>query len=147
MIWDRYSYADDTAVWLARSCAGEAGFDSYKTGECGAILHVYRKRADARGVTIVEMAKKYSAAIKKHAMGRKWVRNLRRDGEQPEHWPAAKWRYYRHQWVTLLIYVELFLNGMVPDPTPKAIHFGATFDTPPTGAKRIKTRFRNVFYR
>lgn len=141
--------ADIDAVWLARSCVGEAGWSAWHTGECAAILHIYKKRAARTGETVTQMAKRYSAAIKPHS-GRNntWVLSLRADGKRPDSWPrGAKWGRYSYSWQMTLLVVELFLLGMVADPLPMAIHYGASFDVPAPGSVRIKTIFRNRFYR
>lgn len=140
---------EETVLWLARSCTGEAGWRSYRTGECAAILHVYRKRSKLTGETTVELARRYSAAIKQHDGKRnKWALTLRVDGGKPERWPNhLNWDRYRGHWVAMLIYVDFFLREMVPDPLPRAMHYGCKFDIPPPGSVRIKTKFRNRFYR
>ena len=139
---------DDSALWLARSCAGEAGWGSVESGECAAILHVYRKRAEMHGKTALWIAKRYSAAIKRGGHHRnRWVRHLNRDGTKPKHWPeGAKWSRYRQRWLDVLAYVERFEAGQIVDPVPGATHYGSPIDTPRPGMVRIKTPFRNRFY-
>jgi len=150
MLYAHTSRSDDTgAIWLARSCIGEAGWDAWRTGECAAILHVYRKRAGLGPHTTVEIAHRYSAAIKPRRDKRnRWVRFLRADGKRPEHWPrGSDWEKYRANWVYTMILVELFLAGTASDPLPPAMHYGCAADGVPVGHTAIKTRFRNKFYR
>jgi len=68
--------------------------------------------------------------------------------KRPRDWPAnLKWKRFRADWVTMLIFVELFLLDMVLDPLTQAMHYGSIIDTPPPGAKLIKTTYRNMFYK
>lgn len=80
MLWRRFASANDDALWLARSCVGDAGCNAWDTGECAAILHIYKKRAEKTSETVVSMASRYSAAIKRFD-GRKnnWVLGLRNE--------------------------------------------------------------------
>jgi hypothetical protein len=150
--WSKPGHAEepDTALWLARSCIGEAGFNAHQTGECAAIWHVYRKRSELTGWTVYRVARKYSAAIKPGKQKNKWVLYLDRDGNRPKHWPAAKWDLYRDDWMATLEHVEGFMKGEVSDPAPDAMHYGSTIDAHRAiraGWKLIKTKFRNQFWR
>ena len=139
----------EDALWLARSCVGEAGWDSVETGECAAILHIYKKRGELNGKGTLWTAKKYSAAIKPGRHHRNtWVRYL--DGtRKPKHWPAnLKWERYSEKWNRAYWYAVDFLNGEVEDPLPDAMHYGSRIDAHrvPSSWKRIKAPFRNWFW-
>lgn len=117
----------DPALLIARSCVGEAGFGSAETGECVAIAHVYRKRAEMYGRDISWIARRYSAAIK--SGGRLWVRSLNRDGRRPRGWPQhLDWDDYRGQWWTVVDQVDAWFRGEHPDPLPTAEHYGGPMD-------------------
>lgn len=141
---------DDTALWLARSCVGEAGWDAYSTGECAAIWHVFRKRGDAAGTGTLDVAMKYSSPIKKGAHRRnRWVMGLGGE-ERPPGWPpGASWERYRDKWERTLEQAEMFVAGNVDDPLPVAMHFGSVIDewNVQHNWKRLKSPgFRNRFY-
>ena len=139
----------DPALWIARSCAGEAGLDSASTGECAAIAHIYRKRAEMYGRDTLEIARKYSAAIKpRSGHSRRWVLSLVRTGEKPKNWPqGASWARYRESWLELLDYCDRFVAGEIPDPLPEAVHYGGAVDSHrAVGWYEIKTTFRNRYY-
>lgn len=143
------SRADDTTLWLARSCIGEAGWNSWNTGECAAILHIYKKRSEITGQSILKQASQYSSAIKDFKGKRnRWVLNLKENAGRPKHWPSnLNWKKYKVHWIMTMIFVEMFLHDMTVDPIPNAVHYGCSLDTPPKGTKKIKTNYRNIFYR
>ena len=150
----RGASADDSDVglWLARSCVGEGGWESARSGECAAILHVYRKRAELSGRSVLTVAKKYSAAIKRRKnRPNPWVLHLNREGTQPEHWPSkkSKWEKHTSMWTEVLELADSFLLGDVQDPVPDADHYGCKVDhrrAMRAGWWKIKTKFRNNFY-
>ena len=142
----------DVGLWLARSCVGEAGFDSSETGECAAIMHVYKKRAKISGKSIYEIARKYSAAIKPRDDRRnRWVLDLDRAGNKPDYWhPRLSWKHHRIWWELMLEHVDDFLKGRVKDPVPSAMHYGGRMDRyrlPAESWRAIHSLpFRNIFY-
>jgi hypothetical protein len=140
---------EHTALWLARSCIGEAGWSSHQTGECAAIMHVYKKRSAIRGTSILATAARYSAAIKPGNHQRnKWVRHL--DGlERPKHWPkGADWNKYKNSWMTTRDHAREFVAGNIPDPLPSAMHYGSRIDRhrAQPNWKLLKTPYRNLFW-
>jgi hypothetical protein len=125
----KHSERDDTAVWLARSCVGEAGWQAAESGECAAIWHIYAKRALATERPVLRVAKKYSAAIKRGPHSRPWVLELDRDGRKPKGWPRQlMWRRYTDRWFHTLALADLFLEGRIEDPLPSAQHYGGRMD-------------------
>lgn len=142
----------DTALWLARSCVGEAGFDSASSGECAAILSIYRKRLKPTGLSLYKVVRKYSAAIKPyHNRRHKWVMYLTRDLTQPKHWPEEKatWRRYRNRWQEMLVLCDDFMKGRIKDPLPQADHYGGVMDRingVKEGWHMLKTDYRNDFW-
>lgn len=149
MLWCRFGHTNDDALWLARSCIGEAGWNAWETGECAAILHIYKKRSAMTGETPAKLASRYSAAIKSHKGKRnRWVLGLTENAERPHNWPhRLNWQRFRFSWLMTLLVVDMFLHDMTVDPLPRALHYGCVFDNPPPGSVRIKTQFRNRFYR
>jgi hypothetical protein len=141
----------DVAVWLARSCVGEAGWTAHASGECAGIWHIYRKRAERSGRSVYTVAHMYSAAIKPRAQRRnRWVLHMDRTAERPQYWPALPWRAYAAAWVSTLELADRFLAGDVPDPVPDADHYGSQVDrwrAIRAGWKFIRTGFRNQFWR
>lgn len=141
----------DVGLWLARSCAGEAGFDSGLTGECAAIMHLYLKRTKVSGFNMLKVVKKYSAAVKARPNHpRKWILKLSRDLKKPKGWnERTRWLAVRSLWMELLWYCDDFLAGKVPDPLPKADHYGGSPDRDRArraGWFKLKTDFRNDFW-
>jgi hypothetical protein len=141
--------SNDTVLWLARSCVGEAGWNAWDTGECAAILHLYKRRSEITGEKIDTLARRYSAAIKpRSSRNNKWVLGLQDSADRPHDWPSgAKWSRYRFHWIMTLLAVELFMLEMVEDPLPNAWHYGCKFDTPPEGSVLIKTQFKNRWWK
>jgi hypothetical protein len=148
------SRADETttALWLARSCVGEAGWDSHTTGECAAIMHIYRKRSQINGWTVERTARKYSAAIRPwKGNTRRWLRHMDATGAKPHKWPRKlRWEVYLPMWLEVYAHAVEFLEGTVPDPLPTALHYGGRMDhwrAQREGWVRLRTMFRNLFYR
>lgn len=143
-----HTQSDDTALWIARSCVGEAGFASAETGECAAIAHIYLKRAPLCRKPVQWVARRYSAAIK--STGKKWVRNLDRSGKRPLGWPKhLNWQGHLPKWAAVVSIADGVVNGRVSDPLPDALHYGGRMDK---GIdlryfEIMKTTFRNIFYR
>lgn len=155
MAWDangaeRHS-KKDVGLWLARSCVGEAGFDAVRTGECAAILNIYKKRAAVTGLSIYKVVRRYSAAVKPGANhNRKWVLGLSRDLKKPAHWGKnLRWHVSRDLWGATLDHCDDFLAGKVPDPLPMADHYGGRMDrhlAMREGWHRLRTNYRNEFW-
>lgn len=115
---------------LSAVCTGEAGWDP-ATGDCAAIVHVLRGRAERQGVSLARMVHAYSGRhTGREASPRPWVAHLRLDGEQPAEWPAsASWTRYRQPWLVLVAHVRDVLAGNVDDPCDgEADHWGGPMD-------------------
>lgn len=121
--WD-----DNTKVWLARSCVGESGF--FAASECMAIAWIYAKRAHMSGWPLLKMIRRYSAATKPHEVHRRpWIFELNLDGEKPKHWPKTiSWKHHKKAWFKLLAQLDDWKRGRVPDPLPRADHYGSYRD-------------------
>ncbi len=148
----RWDWSPQTRLDLARSCVGEAGFDSGATGECAAIAHVYARRVElarARGrrMSYRFMVRAYSQPIK---TGRRpWVLALR-DSRRPRGLPRA-WPWEERlagQWAEVLAAVDAWAAGETVNACPRAEHFGAPSDGAPRHWRRIECarEFRNLFY-
>lgn len=138
----------DVGVWLARSCIGEAGWDSEKTGECAALLHIYKKRSVIRKTSILKTARRYSAAIKGRGdHPRPWLLRMDRSGAKPKGWPPhLRWDRFSHSWLKTIALCDLFLFDLIADPIPQAMHYGARIDRPDPAWTRLITPYRNLFY-
>lgn len=139
----------DTALWIARSCVGEAGFSAVYTGECAAIAHIYRKRALISGASYYRTMRQYSAAIKLNR-GKIWVLSLSRDGRRPHGWGRADWMIYREKWLDTLHLADSFMRGDISDPLPPALHYGGKMDIRLNLKlwERMHTpHYRNIFYK
>lgn len=141
--------ANDNAVWLARSCVGEAGFESGESGECAAIHHVYLKRSRMNNRRYAKIMHNYSAAIR-YGHGKRWVRGLRADGGKPPGFGKLDWSNYRDKWLGVLETARKLLAGEISDPLPDALHYGGWTDRHRLDRRYwqpIKnTGFRNTFY-
>jgi hypothetical protein len=142
---------DVTALWLARSCIGEAGFDAAESGECAAIWWVYRRGAASTGRTVRLQARLYSSAIKRGPHhNRPWIFDLNRSGKKPRGWRrGASWGKHRDRWLKTLALADLFLQWRIPDPLPGVEHYGGSMDRDLSLRKwrRIKIPgWRNWFY-
>jgi len=146
--WD-----DETKLWLARSCVGEAGFVAYE--ECIGIAWVYasRWRAAPSGATLKAVIRGYSAAVKRRStLRRKWILNLQLDGTRPKGWPKRlRWDGHRPFWEKILYELDQWSKGYRENPVKGANHFGGKMDTPSKSWVRIKpsssVAFGNIFYR
>ena len=140
----------EAKVWTARSCVGEAGFDAID--ECMAIAWVYATRATESGMDYLKVVKRYSAALKQHSSHRRpWILQLDESLEKPEDWPNLRWGVHKHLWKNLLVSLDRWARGNVPNPVPNADHYGSKADA--TRAryvkrwKKLKTPgFRNWFF-
>ena len=139
----------DTALWLARSCVGEAGWDSFESGECAAIAHVYHKRSyHFPGRNYFRAMMDYSAAIR---VGRPWIRNLNRKGNRPHLLEGQiYWGKHRKLWKQTLDFADRFFRGQIPDPCPECLHFGGNMDVKrmdETIWEPVELGFRNTFWK
>jgi hypothetical protein len=145
------SEREDTALWLAMSCVGEIGWQGAETGECAAVMWVYRKGAAKNGRTLLRQTRMYSAAVKRGPHSRPWVFGLGRDGARPEHWPRhLKWSRYKDSWIETLALADSFLRGEIEDPLPSAEHYGCELDrhrlSPKAWARIPAPGFVNWYY-
>lgn len=143
---------EDVAIWLARSCIGEAGFESAETGECAALMHIYLKRSLRGKFTLYEIVRKYSAATKKRREHpRKWIFDMSRSFKKPARFPRNlnwKWKH-KPQWKRTVRLADDFLLGNVLDPVPEADHYGSIVDEHraiKAGWIFIRTEFKNQFW-
>lgn len=141
------SSGKDTAVLLAQSCVGEAGFKSWETGECAAIAHIYRKRSMLSGAPLRNMVRSYSSAVKP-GNGKPWILQLDRKGTRPEYF-RGDWGKYKDDWKSTLGLMDAFLRGDIPDPLPEALHYGGKMDTGLNLRywQPLASSFRNIFYK
>ena len=120
-------WTQQAKVLTARSCVGEAGFEA--VDECMAIAWVYATRARETKMGYVKIVKRYSAALKAHSMHRRpWIRELNLKGDKPENWPSLNWRVHRYLWKQLLVRLDEWARGKVPNPIPDANHYGSEGD-------------------
>ena len=148
----RWDWTPQTRLDLARSCVGEAGFDSGRTGECAAIAWVYavrveQARARGRRISYRYMVNAYSQPLK--TARRPWVLRLR-GPERPRGLPRA-WPWEERlagEWAEVLERVDAWASGAVPNPCPGANHFGSVQDGAPAAWTRIScaTETRNLFW-
>jgi len=140
----------DVALWLARSCVGEAGWHSVDNGECAAIAHVYHKRSyTLRSRNYMRAMTEYSAAVR---VGRPWIRQLTRKADRPRLLETnVYWGRHRDKWIKTLQFADDFFRGRIPDPTPEALHYGGGMDRgrldPNVWEVMSTPKFRNEFYR
>lgn len=139
---------------VAQTLVGEAGWRS--TADHDAIAWVLRRRlarlkARYPSLRMSNVAKTYSAVWKGDSPRKRWVRALRADGTQPEHWPAKKasWSKHRPLWLAVLARVARWSRGRVVDPcAAPALHWGGKMDSP-TEAHGVKVdcgATLNIFY-
>jgi hypothetical protein len=143
----------DVGLLLARSCVGEAGFKAIGTGECAAIMHIYKKRApEPTKSSLYWTARQYSSAVKylrNHP--NRWVLQLNRRMIRPRSWDRRlSWKNHIPHWKKALNLADNFLAGEVPDPVPQAMHYGGHMDRhrlSPRVWKRIRgLKYENTFY-
>lgn len=143
---------ENVKLWVARSCAGEAGFDA--VDECIGIAWVYATRWNgSKKVKFIDVVRKYSAAIKHRSThARRWILNLNLKGDKPVGWPhRLRWNNHRGMWNDILIALDEWAMGRKPNPVLGADHFGGSMDKPGKYWVRIfpsnGMKFRNRFYR
>lgn len=140
----------DVALWLARSCVGEAGWDSVDTGECAAIAHIYHKRSYMLPKRDYFKAMiDYSVAIKPDPR-RPWIRNLNRTDRRPRMLSSnTSWTIHYPKWKKTLEFADRFFSGLIQDPCPECLHFGGVMDRKRMDSKlwkRAELGFRNEFW-
>lgn len=142
-------WTDTTKLWLARSCVGEAWFNT--VDECMAIAWVYATRARQQNVSLNRMVRRYSSPLKRDKNnGRIWIFHLALNGQRPKHWPRnLNWKKHQEKWFTLLAALDRWAEGDVPNPVPGANHFGGSMDVPDIRWAKLKVPkgFKNRFYR
>lgn len=141
----------DLGLWLARACVGEAGWKSFQTGECAAIAHIFHKRSyNHHRRSYFKSMVDYSAALRVGYKTRPWLKHLNRAGNRPRMLESnVSWSIHHPLWVKTLDFADRFFKGQIPDPTPKALHFGGVMDVvnmDPLVWKQIDTPFRNKFW-
>lgn len=124
---------------VARVCVNEAGFN-LETNDCAAIFHVIKYHADRRGISLSDMARRYSSSVfnldRPH---RTWVPNLRGDLRRPRGWnPSWDWDGHgKKRWMDRLSEVESLSAGQLENPCPyEVFHWGSPGH--PVDAARIK---------
>lgn len=108
----------DTYVWLAQLCVSESGWSS--PADCAAIHAVLRATRRSDELLVETMLRhaprlfglrraRHDAAAARH----RWVRGLRADGEEPEHWPLehGDWGRYRPRWLEVLVFARRLVAG------------------------------------
>lgn len=118
---------------------------------CSHLEHIFETD---KGVQLqyVQSCKKYSAAVKpRPSHPRKWVLHLSRDLKKPKHWNDVnqRWSAVRVLWMEMLWLCDDFLAGKVPDPLPKADHYGDRSDADRArraGWHKLKTNYNNIFW-
>jgi hypothetical protein len=130
LAWSGDAKSNDVALWIARSCVGEAGWKSHETGECAAIAHIYKKRSAINGWSYYRTMRKYSGAIKRHrGHSREWLFGLKQGAVRPIQWPSRlKWSEYEDDWQLTLDMARRFVSGEIDDPLPRADHYGSWVD-------------------
>jgi hypothetical protein len=145
---------EDTKVWLARSCIGEAGFGA--DDECVGIAWTYATRYKIinGNVSFVNLIKQYSSALKaKSNTQRPWIKGLRLDSKIPKGWPSKlDWNNIHSKlWQRLLDKLDAWASGKIANPVEGADHFGGPMDANRYNWKRVipssNVVFRNRFYR
>lgn len=112
---------DQTALLLAQCLRAEA--DTYYP-DYAPIAHVLKKRAEQRGVSLRVMILDYCAVFDKRS-----VQHYRRRARailastvtSPKHGT-------KKEWMMLYEFVAHFVDGLIPDPCPKAMHWGGKID-------------------
>jgi hypothetical protein len=116
---------DPTALNLARCLRAEVdNYSGYRNAEWSAHAWVLKKRARAEGSTLNEMVLRYCAVHNRGAKESYKPRSkrIRRSTFQaPLHGTTA-------EWAELKRFVDAFIRGKIPDPCPRAIHFGNADD-------------------
>lgn len=138
----------DQALWLARSCVGEAGWSAAYSGECAAIAHIFRKRAILDRRTMHGMMHRYSAALR---TGKRWILSLDRTLRKPRGLKKdIDWRNFKWHWQAVLEVADAFFRRELADPLPTALHFGGAMDRGRLDRSiwRVMTvpQFKNEFY-
>lgn len=150
---DASEWNEDTKLWLARSCVGEAGFGA--DDECIGIAWTYatRHKIINGSVSFVSLIRQYSAALKtKSNAKRPWIMGLGLDGKTPKGWPSMlDWNRHAKLWFRLLDRLDEWANGKVSNPVNGADHFGGPMDHNVYNWERVTPDsivvFRNRFYR
>jgi hypothetical protein len=127
---------------IAASCVGEAGWDSWRTGECAALAHLYVRRHSAvvaRGsrLSLAGLVVAYSFPLRR----RPGLRAYRASGRGV---PSDR----LEDWMELIGVVCRALDNQEPDPCPTARHFAGPHDSVPRGTVEAQcTRpMRNKYY-
>lgn len=100
---------------LAQVCWLES---SFSFDDCAAIVYVLERRARRADISLTEMALRYSS-IRTAQPRARFARSLP-DGDEPS-WPSA----LNRRWAELRTHVADALARRIPDPCPRATHWGA----------------------
>jgi len=142
-------WTSTTKLWLARSCVGEAWFNT--VDECIAIAWVYATRAKQQQVSLKSMVRSYSSPLKPEKNnGRTWIFYLSLNGNRPKHWPRnLSWEKHKVKWLALIAALDDWAAGNRPNPVPGANHFGGSMDVPDIRWAKLTApkNFKNSFYK
>lgn len=148
---------DTTKLWLARSMIGEVGW--LRPAEQSAIAWIYAVRAHGSSrYDFIGMVKQYSAAVRTPGKQRNpWLFELGFNRIRPQSWPNGPlWTgLHDNAWIAALELADQWQRGEIPNPCPRANHFGGYVDrhraeamrwtrvkcTPPSGSKKFRNRF------
>jgi len=146
-------WTEETKLWLSRSVLGEVGWN--RPREWTAVAYVYARRAArSKRHTFLQMIKAYSAAVGPQGKVRSpWLFELGFDKSKPKSWPlTARWNgVHDREWIRVLVWADYWQAGHLPDPCPRADHFGGSVDysrAKRAGFTRLYCRgmMRNHFY-
>ena len=130
----------------------EVGVYPRRRGEHAAIAWVLAKRSRRVGVPFVDMVRQYCSVHRVGPGERAWLLELQLNGERPASWPErASWGRRGRWWVATLDWLELWAEGRIYDPCPRATYWRGPdhVDRPATGEAQVCRGIghRNVFYR
>jgi hypothetical protein len=114
---------------LARVCYFEARFS---LPDCAAIFHVIAKRAEQQDRPFVDMLRAYSKLYEGTSQRKIFIRAF------PWGDLSGESESFQRSWMRLRMYALTLLLGVVPDPCPKAIHWGGRSDPQPAGFVEVE---------
>lgn len=149
---------DSLDLLLAQIGVSERDLDVSETArrERFALWHVLVKRRDVlrrtdEDATLTDAVHAYSdnRLVKECEHQRQcWIQQLDEWGSEPSDWNRGQWKTrWRPIWLEYLREARAFLRGVVPDPCPRARHWGGKNIDPPKGrmkqvCKHLKTSNR-----
>ncbi|MCP4604513.1 MAG: hypothetical protein GY847_28995 [Proteobacteria bacterium] len=131
------SWADDTALMLARTCVAEISFKG-TVEECRLMIEVNAHNARDRGRTLKRQTLLFNSfwKVRRQQKKRPWIKYLT-GRAPPKYWPRQyRWEVHRDKWMSYLNTAIDFVKNPTGRSCAGVIDYGAPREIPASNLRR-----------